>query len=124
MHIVDERPRLIEIVRDFVDFYEASLPRPWSIEDVDDQFVDGVRHVLAEVTPWLVNSVSEQDNVNWRQAPVHILVGGSKLDRGFTVEGAEPEVVDREAPNRRLGVRSQVDLDLVAGLVVDGDIRK
>ena len=42
LHIVDERPRLIEIVRDFVDFYEASLPRPWSIEDVDDQFVDGL----------------------------------------------------------------------------------
>ena len=61
----------------------------------DDQFVEGVRSVLAEVTPWLVNSVSQQDNVNWRQAPVHILVGGSKLDRGFTVEGLTVTYMNR-----------------------------
>jgi len=83
----------------------------------DDQFVEGVRNVLAEVTPWLVNSVSEQDNVNWRQAPVHILVGGSKLDRGFTVEGltvtymnrpTSPQIDTMEQRARAFGYRLEL----------------
>ena len=61
----------------------------------DDAFVEGVRNALAEATLWLVNSVSQQDSVNWRQAPVHILVGGNKLDRGFTIEGLTVTYINR-----------------------------
>jgi hypothetical protein len=61
----------------------------------DDQFLKLVRSVLTEVTPWLVNSVSQQDSVNWRQAPIHVLVGGNKLDRGFTVEGLTVTYMNR-----------------------------
>ncbi len=40
---------------------------------------------LAEVS--VVNGQAAADKVDWAKSPVHILVGGNKLDRGFTVEG-------------------------------------
>ncbi len=61
----------------------------------DASFVEGVRHVVSEATLWLINSVSDQDNVNWLLAPVHILVGGNKLDRGFTIEGLTVSYMNR-----------------------------
>ena len=64
--------------------------------DVSDTvFVEYVRHVVAEATLWLINSVSDQDSVNWLVAPVHILVGGNKLDRGFTIEGLTVSYMNR-----------------------------
>lgn len=61
----------------------------------DDLFLDGVRHVLSETTLWLVNSASDVNKIDWRVAPVHVLVGGNKLDRGFTVEGLTVTYMNR-----------------------------
>ncbi|MGH2777283.1 MAG: Z1 domain-containing protein [Actinomycetota bacterium] len=61
----------------------------------DPDFLDRVRYVLAETTLWLVNSASDVKKVDWRVAPVHVLVGGNKLDRGFTVEGLTVTYMNR-----------------------------
>ncbi|HEU0130876.1 MAG TPA: Z1 domain-containing protein [Mycobacteriales bacterium] len=64
--------------------------------DVDPAtFLEQVRYVLREATPWLVNSASDVDRIDWRAAPVHLLVGGNKLDRGFTVEGLTVTYMNR-----------------------------
>jgi hypothetical protein len=64
--------------------------------DLDDSaFLDRVRFVLRETTLWLVNSASDVNKVDWRVAPVHVLVGGNKLDRGFTVEGLTVTYMNR-----------------------------
>ncbi len=64
--------------------------------DLDDaSFLDRVRYVLRETTLWLVNSASDVSKVDWRVAPVHLLVGGNKLDRGFTVEGLTVTYMNR-----------------------------
>ena len=47
------------------------------------------------MTPWLVNSVSALNKVDWNVAPIHVLVGGNKLDRGFTVEGLTVTYMNR-----------------------------
>lgn len=66
--------------------------------DVDDEtFLGQVRYVLRETTLWLVNSASDINKVDWRVAPVHVLVGGNKLDRGFTVEGLTVTYMNRPA---------------------------
>ena len=66
--------------------------------DIDDStFLDRVRHVLAETTLWLVNSASDVNKIMWNVAPVHVLVGGNKLDRGFTVEGLTVTYMNRPA---------------------------
>lgn len=66
--------------------------------DLDDRaFLDKVRFVLRETTLWLVNSASDINKVDWLVAPVHVLVGGNKLDRGFTVEGLTVTYMNRPA---------------------------
>lgn len=63
----------------------------------DEQFRDGLRKVLQEAHLWLVNSTSALDRIDWTVSPVHILVGGNKLDRGFTVEGLTVTYLNRPA---------------------------
>jgi hypothetical protein len=75
--------------------------------DLDDvQFLDQVRYVLREATLWLVNSTSDVNKVDWRVAPVHVLVGGNKLDRGFTVEGLTVTYMNRP-PSEQLDTLEQ-----------------
>ena len=66
----------------------------------DDVFLDKVRYVLREATVWLVNSASELKKVDWNVAPVHVLIGGNKLDRGFTVEGLTVTYMNRPASDQ------------------------
>jgi hypothetical protein len=61
----------------------------------DGTFLDQVRYVLRETTLWLVNSASDVNKIDWSAAPVHVLVGGNKLDRGFTVEGLTVTYMNR-----------------------------
>jgi hypothetical protein len=64
---------------------------------VDAAFLDRAIYVLRETTLWLVNSASDVNKVDWTVAPVHVLVGGNKLDRGFTVEGLTVTYMNRPA---------------------------
>jgi hypothetical protein len=61
----------------------------------DGAFVDRVRWALRETSLWLVNSTSALKKVEWNVTPVHILIGGNKLDRGFTVEGLTVTYMNR-----------------------------
>jgi len=61
----------------------------------DDPTGDGLEDVLTELPYWIgatrikvINSVNpEESEIAWDVAPSWILIGGNKLDRGFTVEG-------------------------------------
>ncbi len=61
------------------------------------QFLPHLRRALRETTTWLVNSESAIKAIQWNASPVHILVGGNKLDRGFTVEGLTVTYMNRPA---------------------------
>lgn len=61
------------------------------------QLLPQLRHALSETTTWLVNSESAVRSIQWNASPVHILVGGNKLDRGFTVEGLTVTYMNRPA---------------------------
>jgi hypothetical protein len=80
--IVDEHARLVS------NGVKDSEP-----EDV----LKKVRFVLREANLWLVNKTSEVNKVDWNVSPIHILVGGNKLDRGFTVEGLTVTYMNRPA---------------------------
>jgi hypothetical protein len=66
-----------------------------AIDVSDDVFAEKVSYVLKEIIFWLVNSASDVKKVNWLEGPIHILVGGNKLDRGFTVEGLTVTYMNR-----------------------------
>jgi hypothetical protein len=61
----------------------------------DQVLMSRVRYVLRETKAWLINSVSAIRKVDWNLAPCHLLVGGNKLDRGFTVEGLTVTYMNR-----------------------------
>jgi hypothetical protein len=61
----------------------------------DNEFWEKVKYVIKEITLWLVNSASEVKKIKWNLAPFHILIGGNKLDRGFTVEGLTVTYMNR-----------------------------
>lgn len=60
-----------------------------------EELVPAIRRVLLESKTWLLNSTTSIKNVNWNVTPIHILVGGNKLDRGFTVEGLTVTYMNR-----------------------------
>jgi hypothetical protein len=88
------------------------------IGEVDDEvFAARLEEVLRETTIWLVNSAADVNKVDWNIAPIHILIGGNKLDRGFTVEGltvtymnrpASPQVDTLEQRARAFGYRGDL----------------
>lgn len=88
------------------------------VADVSDAlFLEKLKFVLAETTTWLVNSAADINKVDWNVAPIHVLVGGNKLDRGFTVEGltvtymnrpASPQVDTLEQRARAFGYRGDL----------------
>ena len=83
----------------------------------NQEFWETVSYCLREVTLWLVNSASEVKLIKWKSAPFHILMGGNKLDRGFTVEGltvtymnrpVSPQIDTLEQRARAFGYRTSL----------------
>ena len=42
LRLETDRDRLLEIVGQYVDYYEADLPQPWSIEQAEPEFINGL----------------------------------------------------------------------------------
>ncbi len=72
--------------------YELGIPQASA-----DVFWKTLDYVLKETHLWLVNSATEVKKVQWNLVPFHILIGGNKLDRGFTVEGLTVTYMNRPA---------------------------
>jgi len=60
-----------------------------------EKLIPALKQVLMESKTWLLNSTTSIKNINWNVTPIHILVGGNKLDRGFTVEGLTVTYMNR-----------------------------
>ncbi len=63
----------------------------------EPEFWEQAASVVIETTISLVNSETDINRVQWNQSPCHILIGGNKLDRGFTVEGLTVSYLNRKA---------------------------
>ncbi len=67
------------------------------VPTIDDKvFWENVSLVLRELNVVLVNSASDVKSVEWNHSPFHLLIGGNKLDRGFTVEGLTVTYMNRK----------------------------
>jgi Z1 domain-containing protein len=71
----------------------------YGIADIpDDEFNRTLAWTLNEATTWRINSDEDANSqVQWNLAPVHILIGGNKLSRGFTIEGLTVSWLGRAA---------------------------
>lgn len=82
--------RRLESVRD--DFTTHGTP-PVSDED----FAREISWCAQHAKVWMVNSSEEAEALDWKMSPVNILIGGNKLDRGFTVKGLTTTYMTRRA---------------------------
>jgi hypothetical protein len=71
---------------------------PNIVEDVE--FIYHLRLVIREINLSLLNSTTSLQRINWNESPVHVLIGGNKLDRGFTVEGLTVTYMNRPASDQ------------------------
>ncbi len=62
----------------------------------DEEFWSSADLVLKELTLWLINSATDVKKISWNYSPFHLLIGGNKLDRGFTVEGLTVTYMNRK----------------------------
>lgn len=62
-----------------------------------DELVARLRSCVSDVQLSEVNSSNDNDEMDWDNAETHILVGGEKLNRGFTVEGLTVTYMPRGA---------------------------
>lgn len=72
------RERLLVVASDYTD-HGAAPVSPAELEVA-------LRSVLTQAQLWVVNSSEEYEELNWARSPYNILIGGNKLDRGFTVK--------------------------------------
>jgi hypothetical protein len=63
----------------------------------EESFWKTLTFVIDESHPWLINSSTAIKAVDWHLSPFHLLIGGNKLDRGFTVEGLTVTYMNRPA---------------------------
>ena len=65
-----------------------------------DRLLARIRYAAGETKLWLLNSATAIRKVDWNVSPIHILVGGNKLDRGFTIEGLTITYMNRPASDQ------------------------
>jgi Z1 domain len=88
----------VKTLVEFPDIFQEeyrNLVNAGAQELSDELLVSAIKRVLLESKTWLLNSTTSIKNVNWNVTPIHILVGGNKLDRGFTVEGLTVTYMNR-----------------------------
>ena len=85
---------LSELPEIFAEEHE-NLIKAGALEISEDQLLIAIKRVIMESKTWLLNSTTSIKQINWNVTPIHILVGGNKLDRGFTVEGLTVTYMNR-----------------------------
>lgn len=86
-----------ELVESFTPEYE-SLARTTPGLPEFNALVDELREVLSDINVVKVNGKKDAEkNVRWQTRPYWILIGGNKLDRGFTVQGLTVTYMPRPA---------------------------
>ena len=118
-HATDLHDKYRRWVNQLVDDWAATLKQPGLDRDalVEDHFgpahadlfegrpdAPSLEALLADVPHWMtvtgvlmVNSSTDTQKISWKANPAWILVGGNKLDRGFTVEGLTVTYMPRGA---------------------------
>lgn len=79
-------PAMASFIRSFDDA-RSDLVSHGMTDVSDSSMAEHLAWCLGRTKVWEVNSSGDVDTLDWRIAPLNILVGGNKLDRGFTVKG-------------------------------------
>ncbi|MEX5502544.1 Z1 domain-containing protein [Pseudomonas putida] len=76
------------IVNLFQEEYDSLKATCHDLSPLEDLLVEIAEEVFVELNVVEINGTKDaEEKVSWRSSPYWILVGGAKLDRGYTVEG-------------------------------------
>lgn len=76
---------VIQRFQDEYDSLKKTFPR---IRPINELISSMIEEVFSELNTVLVNGTKDaEEKIDWKANPYWILVGGAKLDRGYTVEG-------------------------------------
>lgn len=79
--------------------YREDLVRHGAQDVPDADFEDALEWCIKMAIIWVVNSGEDGRQPDWSMSPINILIGGNKLDRGFTVKGLTTTYMTRRAAN-------------------------
>lgn len=63
----------------------------------DEEFDEALAWCVKLAKVWIVNSGPDGEQPDWKMSPINVLIGGNKLDRGFTVKGLTTTYMTRRA---------------------------
>lgn len=84
LRLPDDEPEKVACVEDFRAAYDSLAATAADLPPFDE-VLDELPYTF-DTPIWKVNS-DDGHEVDWDDSPTHILVGGDKLNRGFTVKG-------------------------------------
>ena len=93
---IDRTKKFYKFLLDELSGFDTEVEHSITVDNVED----AVKDVLQELSIWEVNSDADTKSVNWNLSPYHLLVGGNKLDRGFTVEGLTVSYMNRKSSDQ------------------------
>jgi len=79
--------------------YREDLTRHGVPDVSDEDFESALEWCIKMATVWVVNSGEDGEHPDWSMSPINVLIGGNKLDRGFTVKGLTTTYMTRRAAN-------------------------
>jgi hypothetical protein len=94
------------VIGKLISFERNRLEANGTPRIADERFWLSVDLVVRELVLWLVNSASDVKKVSWNFSAFHVLIGGNKLDRGFTVEGLTVTYMNRK-PSEQIDTLEQ-----------------
>ncbi len=88
---ISELPKVFQDC--YKDLLQTGVPEP-----AEKYFIEQLKECFKEYEILLVNQTTgrEVKRVRWKEARLHILIGATKLDRGFTVEGLTVTYMSRK----------------------------
>ena len=93
---IDRTKKFYKFLLDELSAFDSEVSHSITVDNLEE----AVKDVLQELSIWEVNSDADTKSVNWNLSPYHLLVGGNKLDRGFTVEGLTVSYMNRKSSDQ------------------------
>lgn len=63
-----------------------------------EAMLEDLYKALCHVSVWMVNTAADGEReIDWKRTPLHVLIGGDMLDRGYTVKGLTVTYMTRKA---------------------------
>src|SRR3546814_13578428 len=87
--------------------YRRDLVEHGCADATDEEFEAALAYCVKLTRVWVVNSGEDGEDPDWKLSTIHLLIGGNKPDRGFTVQVITTTYMTRQATNDQAAPRKK-----------------